>query len=103
MGNKHFCIKWLGAHLKILLEGPPPSIYTATMTPTAIGCEDVSQPLLPLTIHLQPLNYAPIVPKPDPITPNSTQTTAKLPANNTKPETAMETTSNMMADMYKMK
>ena len=49
-------------------------------------------------MNLQPLNYTPIICKPDSITPNLTQTAAKLPTNKTKPETAVMTTSNMTVD-----
>ena len=51
-----------------------------------------------LTMNSQPLNHTPTTPKHDPITPNSTQTTAKPLANNSKPKMAVVTTSDMMID-----
>ena len=99
--HKHFCVKWLDASPNILLKIPEihaPSTCIATITPKAIGHEDAPQLLLPPTVNLQPLNYTPIICKPNSIMPNLTQTAAKLPTNKTKPETAVMTTSNMTVD-----
>ena len=68
-------------------------------TPTAIGHNDTSQHLLLSTTSSQPSNYAPTTPKYNPITPKTTQAAIKLPANDTKPEMAMMTTSDATIDM----
>ena len=76
--HKHFCVKWLDASPNILLEIPEiraPSTCIATITPKAIGRKDAPQLLPPPTVNLQPLNYTPIICKPNSITPNLTQTT----------------------------
>ena len=103
--RKHFCVKWLGASPKILLETPkinPSIMNTATTTlceRATHKCDDASRHLLPPTTSSQPSVYAPTIPKPDPITPNPIQTTTKPSANETKPKKAMTTTSSMVTNM----
>ena len=97
--RKHFCVKWLGAPPSILLEVPQPTFCTAMTMPTAIGRNDASRHSLPPTMNSQPHHYAPIIPKPHPITPNPIQTAAKPSVNETKPETAMATMSDVTIGM----
>ena len=72
---KHFCVKWLGANLKILLEIleiHAPTTCTAMMMPIAIGYEDTPQHFLSPTTSSQPSNDAPTIPKLNPILPKPT-------------------------------
>ena len=92
--RKYFHVKWLGAPPSILLEVPPPTFCTATTTPTANGRADASHHSPPTTTSSQPTNNAPTTSKLNPIMPRTTQTNIKPPANETKPETTVATTSD---------
>ena len=73
----------------ILLEVPPPTFHTATMTPTVIGRDNVSHHSPPPTTNSQPSDYAPIIPKPDPTRPKPATTTF---TNESRPTTSLPNT-----------
>ena len=63
----------------------PPTSYLKSQKMSPLLLAQPSQPHANAMTN-PPLNYAPIVPKHNPITPKSTQTTTKMPANDMKEE-----------------